>query len=352
MSLGNNRVLHRTRELVTGPAYVNECTRSVNHVDLHRGTLLFRAAILLVTAILSVRCATAQDPSPSTPLYPDASQPIDVRVNDLMSRMTLEEKIGQLNLPCVYVDELGKTIPEKIIAARKFAAGTYTTEIGPGAGFFTLLDTLKHGDLAWQVNYLNELQKIALTQTRLKIPLLEDEEGTHGAMFPGATIYPEGLSIGSTFDMPLVHRIYSAEAAEARSVGIHVLSTLVLELDRDPRMGRNMEAYTEDPYLYAQIAKNIVSGAQGQNINAPDKVAALMTDFPTQSEPASGLERGAIESPNAVFERITWCLGFLRSMQVRWVSWPDIRRSTMSRSMLLKNGTRRSFAMNSASVGL
>ncbi len=60
-------------------------------------------------------------------------------------------------------------------------------------------------------------------------------------------------------------------------------------------MGRNEEAYTEDPYLDSRIAEAIVRGAQGSNIDAPDKVAAVMTDFPTQSEPVSGLERGAIE---------------------------------------------------------
>jgi len=209
--------------------------------------------------------------------------------------MTLKEKVGQLNLPCVYVDELGKTIPDKMNACRRFAAGTYTSEIGPGYGFFTLADTILHEGPKQQAEYFNELQKIALTQTRLKIPLLQDEEGTHGAMFPGATIFPEGLAIGSTFDMPLVKSVYAAAAQEARSVGIHVLSTLVLELDRDPRMGRNEEAYTEDPYLYSRIAENIVQGAQGADIAAPDKVVALMTDFPTQSEPTSGLERGAIE---------------------------------------------------------
>jgi len=227
--------------------------------------------------------------------YLDPKQPIEVRVNDLLSRMTLKEKVGQLNLPCVYVDELGKTIPDKMNACRRFAAGTYTSEIGPGCGFFTLADTILHEGPKQQAEYFNELQKIALTQTRLKIPLLQDEEGTHGAMFPGATIFPEGLAIGSTFDMPLVKSVYAAAAQEARSVGIHVLSTLVLELDRDPRMGRNEEAYTEDPYLYSRIAENIVQGAQGADIAAPDKVVALMTDFPTQSEPTSGLERGAIE---------------------------------------------------------
>ena len=209
--------------------------------------------------------------------------------------MTLKEKVGQLNLPCVYVDQLGKTIPEKMNACRRFAAGTYTDEIGPGCGFFTLADNILHEGAKQQAEYFNELQKIALTQTRLKIPLLQDEEGTHGAMFPGATVFPEGLTIGSTFDMPLVKSVYAAAAREARAVGIHVLSTLVLELDRDPRMGRNEEAYTEDPYLYSRIAENVVRGAQGTDIAAPDKVIALMTDFPTQSEPVSGLERGAIE---------------------------------------------------------
>ncbi len=250
--------------------------------------------LILFVALPCWRKAAAQS-RPSAPLYLNAKEPIEARVDDLMRRMTLKEKIGQLNLPCGYVDQLGKTIPEKMEAARKFAAGTYTAEIGPGSGFFTLANTIKLNNLPQQVNYFNELQKIALAQTRLKIPLLEDEEGTHGAMFPGATVFPEGLSIGSTFDMPLVQAIYAAAAREARSTGIHVLSTLVLETDRDPRMGRNMEAYTEDPYLYSRIAENIVRGAQGSSVDAPDKVAALMTDFPTQSEPVSGMERGAIE---------------------------------------------------------
>src|SRR5438309_4629760 len=230
----------------------------------------------------------------SNPIYLNPQQPIERRVEDLLSGMTLEEKVGQLNLPCVYVDQLGKTIPEKMQACKRFAAGTYTDEIGPGSGFFTLADTILHEGTKQQVEYFNELQKIALSETRLKIPLLQDEEGTHGGMFPGATVFPEGLAIGSSFDMPLVESIYAAAAREARAVGIHVLSTLVLELDRDPRMGRNEEAYTEDPYLFSRIAENIVQGAQGSNLDASDKVVALMTDFPTQSEPVSGLERGAI----------------------------------------------------------
>jgi beta-glucosidase len=229
------------------------------------------------------------------PAYLDPKRLVEERIGDLMSRMTLKEKVGQLNLPCVYVNQLGKDIPSKMEACRRFAAGTYTQEIGPGCGFFTLANEILHNGARQQADSFNELQKIALTQTRLKIPLLEDEEGTHGAMFPGATIFPEGLAIGSTFDFDLVRSVYAAAAAEARAVGIHMLSTLVLELDRDPRMGRNEEAYTEDPYLYSRIAEGIVQGTQGTNIAAADKVIAVLTDFPTQSEPASGLERGAIE---------------------------------------------------------
>jgi len=239
----------------------------------------------------------------STPIYLDPKQPIERRVEDLLGRMTLEEKVGQLNLPCVYVDQLGTTIPEKLQACRRFAAGTYTNEIGPGAGFFTLADTILHEGVEQQVAYFNELQKIALTQTRLKIPLLEDEEGTHGGMFSGATVFPEGLAIGSSFDMPLVESIYAAAARESRAVGIHVLSTLVLELDRDPRMGRNEEGYTEDTYLMSRIAEAIVRGTQGKDISAPDKTVALLTDFPTQSEPLSGLERGAITLSDRMLRR-------------------------------------------------
>ena len=277
----------------------------------------------LLAGSLSARAQS----SASLPIYLDPAQSLERRVDDLMSRMTLKEKAGQLNLPCLYVDQLGKTIPAKMDACKRFAAGTYTQEIGPGCGFFTLADTILHEGPRQQAEFFNALQRIALTQTRLKIPLLEDEEGTHGAMFPGATVFPEGLAIGSTFDMDLVKAIYAAAAREARGVGIHVLSTLVLELDRDPRMGRNEEAYTEDPYLGSRIAESIVQGAQGSDISAPDKVIALMTDFPTQSEPVGGLERGAIElSERYIRENILppWIAAFRAGALGVMAGYPEI----------------------------
>jgi len=257
--------------------------------------LLDQLGVLLVAAPLLLLTAAIAQPGANTPVYQDPTQPIQTRIEDLMSRMTLKEKVGQLNLPCVYVEELGKNIPAKTAACRKFTAGTYTQEIGPACGFFTLANEILHEGARQQAEYFNELQKIALTQTRLKIPLMEDEEGTHGAMFPGGTVFPEGLAVGSSFDLDLVKAIYAATAAEARAVGIHLLSTLVMEVDRDPRMGRNEEAYTEDPYLYMRLGETIVRATQGSDIAAPDKVIAVLTDFPTQSEPAGGLERGAIE---------------------------------------------------------
>jgi beta-glucosidase len=255
------------------------------------------AARLCATVVLvACGCTVWAQSSDLLPIYLDSKRTIDERVEDLLNRMTLKEKVGQLNLPCVYVNELGKDIPSKRLGIHKFAAGTYTDEIGPGSGFFTLANEILHdGDPRVVAQYFNDLQTIALTQTRLKIPLLEDEEGTHGAMYPGATVFPEGSSIGSSFDLDLVRSVYAAAAAESRAVGIHMLSTLVMELDRDPRMGRNEEGYTEDPYLGMRIGEEIVHGTQGVDLTAPDKVVAVLTDFPTQSSPVSGLERGAIE---------------------------------------------------------
>src|SRR5580704_7662849 len=270
------------------------------------------AAVPIVVGSLLVRSQSTTE----TAAYLDPHQPVDRRIEDLLGRMTLKEKIGQLNLPCVYVSDLGNDIPSKLQACRRFAAGTYTSEIGPGSGFFTLADNILEEGTLQQANYFNELQKIALTQTRLKIPLLEDEEGTHGAMFAGATIFPEGLAIGSTFDPDLTKSVYSAAAQEARAVGIHLLSTLVMELDRDPRMGRNAEAYSEDPFLYSKLAESIVQGAQGNDVSSPDKVGAVLTDFPTQSEPVSGLERGAIELSERMLREdflSPWRAGITRS---------------------------------------
>ncbi len=229
------------------------------------------------------------------PVYLDSSQPVEKRIDDLLGRMTLEEKIGQMNMPCVYENELGKDIQSKFDGCRQFTLGTKEPGIGPGGGFFTLPNTMLHEGTRQQAEFLNELQKIAIEKTRLKIPLLLTEEGTHGLMCPGGTIFPEGLAIGSTWNMDLVKDIYTIAAREGRSIGIHQLFTLVIEPNRDPRLGRNEEGFSEDPYLCSRIAESIVLGTQGTNIAAPDRVVAGLCHYPGQSQPANGMERGAME---------------------------------------------------------
>jgi beta-glucosidase len=233
-------------------------------------------------------------PSEDRPLYLDPSLPVDSRVDDLLARMTLEEKVGQMNMPCVYEDRLGEGIPAKTEACRRFAAGTYEPGLGPGGGFFTLPNTILHEGPRQQALYLNELQEIA-RKTRLAIPLLETEEGTHGLMCPGGTVFPEGLALGSTWDMGLLGEIYTVAAREARAIGVHQIFTLVVEPNRDPRLGRNQEGYSEDPFLVSRIAETIVRAVQGRDVSAPDKVVAGLCHYPGQSQPASGLERGAME---------------------------------------------------------
>ncbi len=248
---------------------------------------VFAAAFLIIVMVNS-----SFEPQPA---YLDPKQPVSRRVEDLLSRMTLEEKIGQINMPCVYVGELGKDIPEKTEACRKLAEGKFPGFPGPAGGFFTLANTILQEGTLQQAKFFNELQKIAMEKTRLGIPLLQTEEGTHGLMCSGGTVFPEGLAIGSTWNMDLVKDIYTIAAREARSVGIHQIFTLVIEPNRDPRLGRNQEGYSEDPYFCSQMAENIVKAVQGYDISATDKTVAGLCHYPGQSQPNSGLERGAME---------------------------------------------------------
>jgi beta-glucosidase len=220
---------------------------------------------------------------------------IEERVNDLLLRMTLAEKIGQMNMPCVYLRDMGRDVSEKVKACKAFAEGIYAESIGPGGGFFTLANNILPKGPRQQAEFFNELQKIARENTHLKIPLLQTEEGTHGLMCSGATIFPEGLAIGSSWNMELINKMYAIVAKEARAVGIHQLFTLVIEPNRDPRLGRNEEAYSEDPYLCSRIAAVIVNAIQGNDISREDKTVAGFCHYPGQSEPVSGLERGAME---------------------------------------------------------
>ncbi|MBN1290517.1 MAG: glycoside hydrolase family 3 C-terminal domain-containing protein [Candidatus Latescibacteria bacterium] len=260
--------------------------------------------LLFFEIVFCITISIAAQNTNNRPDYMKPDIPTKIRVEDLLSRMTLEEKIGQINMPCVYVSELGEDPANKMAACRKFTEGTYLNGIGPGGGFFTLPNSALHEGTRQQAEFINELQTIATKQTRLKIPVLITEEGTHGLMCSGGTIFPEGLALGSTWNMELLENIYATVAKEASAIGVHQLFTLVVEPYRDPRLGRNQEGYSEDPYICSRIAESIVRGIQGDDISAPDKLVAGLCHYPGQSQPVSGFERGAIEYSERVFREI------------------------------------------------
>jgi beta-glucosidase len=280
-----------------------------------RHLFLLSCAILMCLFAMRSSIVRGQDVA-RVPLYLDSSQPLEKRIEDLLGRMTLKEKVGQLNMASVGAKQLGRDPASKTAASERYAEGTFTDEIGPAGGFFGVANSnLKEGPRQ-QAELFNRLQEIALKRTRLRIPLLQTEEGTHGVMFPGATVFPEGLCQGSSFDMDLVKSVYSAAAQEARSVGIHELCTLVVEPNRDPRLGRNAEGFSEDPYLCSRISESIVRGAQGDNVAEHDKVVAVLCHFPGQSQPVSGLERGAMEVPERSLREVflpPWVAGIKKA---------------------------------------
>ena len=180
---------------------------------MRKNAAISRASALLIACL-------ALPGQTSKPAYLDPTQAIERRVEDLLARMTLAEKLGQMNMPCAYERGLGDSIPAKLANCRRFIEGTLVEGLGPGGGLFTAPNHMLLEGPRQQATYLNELQKIALEKTRLKIPVLQTEEGTHGIKAPGHTIFPEGPGIGSTWDMDLVRQIYATAAREARSTSV------------------------------------------------------------------------------------------------------------------------------------
>ncbi|MCX5647095.1 MAG: glycoside hydrolase family 3 C-terminal domain-containing protein [Phycisphaerae bacterium] len=250
---------------------------------------------VVLCAGIACLCGSSLAEAATAPLYLDPSQPTEVRIDDLLSRMTLAEKIGQINMPCVYEGRLGRDVPGKTEGCKKFTLGQSEPGVGPGGGFFTLANTILLEGPGQQAKFFNELQQLAMKQTRLGVPLLQTEEGTHGMMCSLGTIFPEGLGLGSMWNLDLVRDIYGAAAKEARAVGIHELCTLVVEPIRDPRLGRNQEAFSEDPFFCGRMAETMVGAIQGHDLKSPEHVVSVLCHYPGQSQPVSGLERGAME---------------------------------------------------------
>ncbi len=196
------------------------------------------------------------------PVYKDKNAPIEKRVEDLLSRMTLEEKVDQMqNKPAGKLDEI-----EKIFQGKSY--GT-THEMG-----MTAKDC---ADMYY------ELQKYMLQKTRLGIPLLPAAEGIEGILQNNCTIFPHALAQGSTFNPTLIQRMTSAAGEEARAIGIRQVLSPVFDIARDLRWGRIEETYGEDPFLIAEMGIGFVKGYQSKNVNCMPK------HFVAHGTPTGGL---------------------------------------------------------------
>jgi len=198
---------------------------------------------LLLFVVLLYRCAEAS----KYVKYKDPSQPINARVEDLLGRMTLAEKIGQM------------TQIERSNATADVMKKYYIGSVLSGGGS---VPAPKASPATW-INLVDGLQKGALS-TRLQIPMIYGIDAVHGHNnVYGATIFPHNVGLGATRDPDLARRIGAATALEVRATGIQYVFAPCVAVCRDPRWGRCYESYSEDPKIVKAMTE-IILGLQGQ----------------------------------------------------------------------------------------
>lgn len=215
--------------------------------------------------------------------YKDPSLQVRKRVEDLMGRMTLEEKCAQLTglwnggvedfKPEIFSD------PAKM--KEIFGLGCHSVHPAP----FGIKDT---------VRMRNTIQKYLVEETRLGIPALFVDEGQHGMMRPEATVFPQAIGLACSWDTVLFEKVYGVVAHEMRSRGTHHALTPVIDVCRDPRWGRTEETYGEDPYLNGMLSIAAVKGLQGSDRGKVEKnnVAATLKHLAGHGESEGGLNQG------------------------------------------------------------
>ncbi len=241
-----------------------------------------RVALPLALAALS---AFAQP----TPAYKDASRPVDERVRDLLSRMTLEEKVAQTLAIWKgkerITDEKGQFAPER-------AAAVLGQGIGQIARPSELRDRPTRIVLGPRENamFVNAVQRWLVENTRLGIPALTHEEALHGLTAPKGTHFPVPIALASSWDPALLEKVMSVAALEARARGTHHVLSPVLDLARDPRWGRTEETYGEDPYLVTRLGVAAIRGYQGTSQTlAKDKVYATAKHYAVHGPNEGGI---------------------------------------------------------------
>ena len=233
------------------------------------------------------------------PVYKDASQPVELRVADLLSRMTLDEKIGQVRCPLGWFI-YDKDAKGKVSLTEKFYKYTDEQYIG---NYWAVLradpwtqKTLTTGlNPALSAEMLNMMQRYAVEKTRLGIPIMVAEETPHGHMAIGATVFPTALSQAATFDRNVLFRMGEAMGAEIRAQGAHVGYGPVIDIAREPRWSRMEETFGEDPTLAGILASEVVRGMQGDlNLNGEvrndgNHVYSTLKHFAAYGIPEGGL---------------------------------------------------------------
>ena len=221
------------------------------------------------------------------PKYKDPELSCDERVEDLLSRMTLEEKIAQMQ--CLW----RRRADTLLDAAGRFDAAKARAAFadGRGLGHVARPSDAGEGLTARQMAELtNDMQRFFIETSRLGIPVMFHEECLHGLAARESTSYPQPIGLAATFDPDLVERVYATTAAEARARGTHQALTPVVDVAREPRWGRVEETFGEDPYLVARMGVAAVRGFQG-NATFADKrhVIATLKHFAAHGQPESGM---------------------------------------------------------------
>ena len=239
----------------------------------------------ILTILAAMTLAACSDNG--TPVYKDASAPVKERVEDLLGRMTLEEKVGQMNqfvgLEHIKKNEAHLTEEDlKNNTAQAFYPGFSADSVATWTrkglvGSFLHVLTLE------EANYL---QSLAM-DSRLGIPVIFGIDAIHGnANAPDNTVYPTNIGLACSFDLELARRIARETAAEMRAMNMHWTFNPNVEVARDPRWGRVGETYGEDPYLVSLMGTETVRGYQGDL--SSDDVLACIKHFVGGSQPVNG----------------------------------------------------------------
>jgi beta-glucosidase len=229
----------------------------------------------------SLMSAAAQQPAtPALPIYRQLQAPIEARLDDLLRRMTLAEKVRQLDLYAGAKDLVD--------------AHSDDTHAAPTAAFIpanalALFGTLGVGgihDLYPTPAQSNAIQQWVMARNRLGIPVLFVEEALHG--YNTGTVFPAPIGLSATWDVTLAQETAASIASEVRAQGVDMILAPVLDLAREPRWGRVEEDFGEDPYLTGQMGLAYVRGAQGNSLQSDQSVVAEPKHFAGHGSPEGG----------------------------------------------------------------